>query len=163
MQVSARTEAATGTGLIGEPTITHEIRLRSTRRDIVVQFEGQAPPWLPVVLDRIEPLLELQENWNSYGALPISPDTVARGVELLGRCMEETTPPPQIIPTVSGSIQFEWHLRGGYLEFELLPNNRFGFYHKNFETGQEQEEESAEEVQLIRKALTQLTSRPAPA
>jgi hypothetical protein len=158
MLVSIRALTKAEAILDGWGVISHEIRLRSSRGEIVVQFEGREPSWLSAVLERSAPLLELHEDWNAYGALAIEPEAVARGIELLDYVMENATPIPQVTPTPKGSIQFEWNLSSGHLEFEVLSGEQFGFYFEDFETGEQREVESTTDVDLLRKSVTDLTS-----
>jgi len=71
------------------------------------------------LLDVFFSILALDNNWDSYGAKRIS-DRVAGAVQdLLWQIMQKNTPAPQVVPSASGSIQLEWHLRGIDLEIEV--------------------------------------------
>lgn len=68
-------------------------------------------------------LLSLEENWDSYGASPIS--TCAMGVlerflYRLKREVPDAYNKAQIVPTNRGGAQVEWHDRGRSLEIDLI-------------------------------------------
>lgn len=49
----------------------------------------------------LDSFTELEENWDSYGAHPISPKAIAKA-----RFIMETLPWP--VPTVNGGVALEW-------------------------------------------------------
>ena len=52
-------------------------------------------------------LLDLPENWNSYGALPISGAAIKAAESM------------SIVPTCNGGVQLEWHINGHDIEIEF--------------------------------------------
>ncbi|MGV3724590.1 MAG: hypothetical protein ACO1SX_27150, partial [Actinomycetota bacterium] len=61
-------------------------------------------------------LLELPENWDSYGAKPITPaavETAARVAAVL------KARDPQAMPLACGGVQLEWHADGVDVEIEI--------------------------------------------
>jgi hypothetical protein len=96
-------------------------------------------PWLTEVVKDFFGLLDLQPNWNSYGAPPISPSSIGYGLTLLDRALDARTARPAVIPSPSGGFQFEWHQRGVDLEVEVLPSGQLSVYFANRETHQEHE------------------------
>jgi len=48
---------------------------------------------------KLDELAELKPDWNSYGALPITPSAIAVAHSILDNI--------QVVPTVDGGIQFE--------------------------------------------------------
>lgn len=62
----------------------------------------------------------LKENWNGYGADPISNTLVTRCILI---ALNLKYQPQSITPTARNSIQFEWELEDkSYLEFEIYYN-----------------------------------------
>src|SRR5437660_25443 len=63
--------------------------------------------------DEIKPQLEefahYSEGWDSYGGLPLRFDTANYALTILRSIMKPQTPMPQVVPTSSGGVQFEWH------------------------------------------------------
>lgn len=56
-------------------------------------------------------LLNLPAGWNSYGALPIAPQTAVQAIQLLAVFIGPGTPAPAVVPRVRGGIQLEWHTK----------------------------------------------------
>ena len=61
--------------------------------------------WLrPGDPNRLDEFKSLEENWDSYGAQPISPKAIDRAKDLLRVC----SPPCFIAPLADGGVQLEW-------------------------------------------------------
>ena len=70
-------------------------------------------------LDRLWEISELGDDWNGYGAAPISREVIEEVKEIILSLGEQ----PEIFPTGDGSIQLEYHLPDeSYLEFEVDEN-----------------------------------------
>jgi hypothetical protein len=94
------------------------------------------------VARRIGELLRLPANWDSYGARTIRLELVQAGLELLGRTVRAGTPPPAVVPTGRGGLQFEWHLPHADLEIEVTSASRFAFVFEDTRTGESTEGEA---------------------
>lgn len=99
------------------------------------------PAWLPPTARALEDILQLPENWNSYGARRIDPEVAAAALTLLNQTMARATPPPIVTPTNRGGIVLEWHTRGIDLEIELVSTSRFHVFYEDDHTGQQWEDE----------------------
>ena len=163
MQVFARTEPATVVGATGslQPALVRQIRMRSPRGDIVVELEGQEPPWLEPALEELNQLLQLPPNWNSYNAMPIEPLAVVRTIELLDAVMEDSTPFPQFVPTPQGGVQLEWDMRGMAIEVESYPSGTREMYVQDQRNGTEQERALDSDLSPLIEAVRNLTRRAA--
>ncbi|MGB2754588.1 MAG: hypothetical protein WBD75_01805 [Phycisphaerae bacterium] len=65
---------------------------------MTIQVETDAPKWLPLtVLERMNELLELQPNWDSYGARCLKEHAVETALEIRG---VEADAPQWLAPTV---------------------------------------------------------------
>lgn len=91
--------------------------------------------------------LFLQENWDSYGALPIGIEIINRALSILDNITKENTPLPDIFPTSAGGVCFEWNSKQAALELEIGPNSPISYY---FEKGEKEEEGEIEAEELIR-------------
>lgn len=92
---------------------------------MTIQVETDAPKWLPLtVLERMNELLELQPNWDSYGARCLKEQAFETALEILGTVMRPNTSPPTVVPTVEGGIQLEWHQNDIDLEVEVKPEGQ---------------------------------------
>lgn len=97
-----------------------------------IEIPPNAPPWIFQVLPRLKHLLTLGPNWDSYGARPIEPMAVFEAIYFLHAAMPCQGQPPQIVPTVSGGLQLEWHTGVADLEVEVDAQGR---YELSFESG----------------------------
>jgi hypothetical protein len=86
---------------------------------------GSVPGWLAETEQAIQELLRLPPNWNSYGAQPIRPDVVRAAKDLLPGIVQKQTPQPNVVPTVRGGVQLEWHLGDIDLEIEIDAPGQF--------------------------------------
>lgn len=132
-------------GLIWSPSETLSINplpLQYTvelGRGVRVNLSSGAPSWVYQILARLNRLLELPVNWDSYGARPVHPYAVIYTIDLLKRVMREETPVPHIGPTVGGDVQIEWHRNGVDLEIEI---GRDGRYELSIDETRESHEET---------------------
>jgi len=95
--------------------------------------------WLMQTLKSLAKLLNLPPNWDSYGALPIDSGCAEFALSILIQIMGDPTPPPSIVPTVSGGVQLEWHMKGIDLEIEVSSPTQGQYYVFDHCTGSEQE------------------------
>jgi hypothetical protein len=79
------------------------------------------PAWMSPAIARLNALLCLPQNWNTYGSMPIAAATIRRAFQFMVHALPLQAPAPAIVPTPSGGIQLEWHQDGLDLEIELLP------------------------------------------
>lgn len=100
------TEYAPPTGLSDRPHYTIE--------------EATSSTWRAAAIKRLEQLVNLPPNWDSYGAKKITQRTAQISLQILDSVMRDSTPPPSIVPVPSGRIQLEWHARGIDLEVEVV-------------------------------------------
>lgn len=82
--------------------------VRSSRQ-VRISPDG-APLWAAALELRINELLSLGANWDTYGAAPIDLDNVLSALKLLatigGRA--RNCPLPATVPTAARGVQFEW-------------------------------------------------------
>jgi hypothetical protein len=66
----------------------------------------------------IKSFRDLKQNWNGYGAEPISEEVINKALKLV----KELKPIPEIFPVANNSIQFEWETDDQvlYLEMEIF-------------------------------------------
>ncbi len=91
---------------------------------LIVELQDEQPRWLMSTLQAAGELLNLPENWDSYGARPIDPHTVVSALELLLTMAQVNTPEPSVVPTCHGGVQLEWHTHGKDLEIEIMSPGR---------------------------------------
>lgn len=94
------------------------------------------PVWLFDVKCKLAELLELPDNWDSYGGRRIRSSATSRASSLLESVVSSQTPKPSIVPTCLGGVQFEWHTGLADLEVELGPDGQMVevFYNRSPDT-----------------------------
>ena len=114
------------------------------------------PIWLGRVVDRLGHITRLPANWDSYGARPIAVAAIKSALELLGEIMSDDLPSPDIVPTVSGGIQIEWHIVGIDLELEVSAEGKRAIFFEDSH-GQnpltEDEAKIPDMVRVLRKRI----------
>ena len=91
-------------------TRTTTARAPSQRHDL---------PSLAPLGEALDALVDLEPDWDSYGALPPSPLALQHAWSLVSMLVERGVPIPQVFPTRSGGVQLEWHLPHASLEWEI--------------------------------------------
>jgi hypothetical protein len=85
---------------------------------------GYSPAWLMSAKAQLVELSRLQRGWDSYNAEPISTVASKAAMGLLRQLSGPDTPRPDLVPTVDGSVQIEWHTHGIDLEVQILSSTR---------------------------------------
>ncbi|WP_432633535.1 hypothetical protein, partial [Brachyspira sp.] len=78
---------------------------------------------------KLEIIRNLKNNWNYYGAKPIS----KKIINIVSYLIKELIIQPKIFPTANGSIQLEYYDRmhpNKYLEFEVINRKNIKMYQK---------------------------------
>jgi len=89
-----------------------------------IELRIEEPRWLRPTVQRMEQLLALPRNWDSYGALPVTVVSVQMALNALMMVMESRSPAPTVVPTVEGGVQLEWHQNDIDLEVEVKPEGQ---------------------------------------
>jgi len=98
------------------------MQVESSQGRIQVKVAGHVPAWLPITNKEMNELLNLETDWDSYGAKPVSPDAAVAAIWFLGLVMQKESMMPFIVPMSSGNIQLEWHASGVDIEVEITPH-----------------------------------------
>lgn len=104
-----------------------EWRIPTSGGELVVRAEAP-PAWFEPTLASMAELLQLEPDWDSYGARRIEPRTILYGLDVLRYSMRGATPAPLVVPAPRGGFQLEWHEHGMDLEVEVLPNGHLSYY-----------------------------------
>lgn len=121
-----------------EPAVLTAKNVYEPVASILPFLQAQPSHWYPTISLRLEDLLELPPNWDSYGADPCSPEIVAsaRGLLLsLGRIFD--LPAPVISPTRTGGILLEWSSGSLELEIQLVSRDAASFVCSDVATGRD--------------------------
>jgi hypothetical protein len=119
------------------------------------------PPLEPI-RDRVEHLLTLAQNWDSYGGRSIDPMTVAHTVRVLAEVMENQSPLPTLVPTHSGGVQIEWHQGRVDLEIEVVSPSTVVVDFADLVTGESWEEEVTTDFRRVKEAVQVVSRRSMP-
>ena len=68
------------------------------------------------LIKKIESFRNYKDNWNGYGASPLSKNVIKKAITLAS----EMYPIPEAFPTACDSIQLEWEMENIYLELEIF-------------------------------------------
>lgn len=91
----------------------------------------QPDTWLWKTVESFNTLLKLKENWDSYGAKRILPETIAATLQLLFAIMDDKSPSASIVPTPKGNVQIEWHRSGIDLEIEVTAEGKYSVLYED--------------------------------
>jgi hypothetical protein len=91
-----------------------------TPRTSTTRPQDIAPTWQPFVIDRLLNLVQIGENWDSYGAKAPSKTSANELLNVLTAVMNSDTPAPSVVPSPLGHFQAEWHRNGVDLEVEVV-------------------------------------------
>ena len=115
--------------------------------------------WLETLRASIAKIANLQDNWDSYGASAISMDLLKSSLDLLSNVIGPKDPLPSIVPTVTGGIQFEWHVNGVDLEVEIESLGQVKVYYEHGNKVEEWEKNLFAAVPGLRAYTRELNSR----
>lgn len=108
-----------------EATLTGQLFAVSTEPvrsiPLSVDADGSLPTWLDPSLRKLEQITRLGPNWDSYGARPVSSESLERALEFMNEFMIDFgSLTPDIAPTVRGGVQFGFRRGDETLEVTLL-------------------------------------------
>ena len=88
----------------------------------------------PPVLRRLAEVARLEEDWDSYGGLPPTPDAIRAARRLLTRLLPQngSTPghgvgPNAVLPFPNGGVQLIWERDADELQVDVGPSGDFGY------------------------------------
>lgn len=87
----------------------------------------QSPAWLKEIYDRISDLKKLGQNWDSYGASPVSDVAISSIRVLLSNLDIEDMPTPHVAPLPDGGVGLHWRVGARDLEIEVEPTGEIHY------------------------------------
>lgn len=116
--------------------------------------------WQEEITRHLKYLGTLGDGWYDGSGLPIDPILIKHVFDFISSdLIRELDPKPNIVPTVSGGLQIEWHTEVVDLVIEPNVTGNATFYYYDNETGDEIEGSLSEHLDTIAKALIKLGSR----
>ena len=97
----------------------------STIHTNLIGVYEQPDHWLWETTESLGTLLTLEDNWDSYGAKRVLPETILATFQLLIAIMDDNSPSASIVPTPMGNVQIEWHRSGIDLEIEITADGKY--------------------------------------
>ncbi len=85
----------------------------------VPELAAERPRWVGKVVRRLVELLDLPERWDGRDAKRVQTQTAFYASTFLGSVCSPSTAEPQIVPTIAGGLQIEWHKNNVDIELEL--------------------------------------------
>jgi hypothetical protein len=128
------------------------------RRKLLIADDG-SPAWREDAINRLDQLVNLKPDWDSYGGKPVSKRLANTVLEVLGSLMREQTPRPSIVPTPAGHIQLEWHTKQIDLEVEVASPILLRVAFEDHQTGDEWEQDLMADLSRLDQAVAILTQR----
>jgi hypothetical protein len=101
---------------------------------ITITSESTPLNWRGAAREKIEEFARMPENWDGYGALRMSIETIQNALSMLEK-LPHDVPMPDMTPNPNGTLSFEWESPVGIGHLEI-GRTRFSFYIKPRDSGQ---------------------------
>jgi hypothetical protein len=95
------------------------------------------------VLERLDYLSQLPQDWDSYGASPVSPVALRIAHQALSTISRAFGEPALLGARADGGIIAEWTRSKGSLEIHIEPEGEIGFLLEDAQTGEHAESDAA--------------------
>lgn len=131
----------------------------ASHAQIVEEGFGEPTNWLLELLERLETLKNLKQNWDGENGLPVIDGCADEAVAILVKASERHTPKPHISPTPDGGISFEISNAGRELGLDIEHDLTLGILRKDVD-GKYTEKEAAHDLMqmMARRELLWLMS-----
>jgi hypothetical protein len=122
--------------LLTDPIVA---RLTLSACEVVVQVPQPEPAWLYPVLDKLQHVSRLAENWDSYGGDAPSDKSVYTALAILSQILRGESSAPALVPLSEGGVQLEWHGDGEELEIRIGANGQISAFRFDEKAGRGEE------------------------
>jgi hypothetical protein len=127
------------------------------RGDALCAIRDTPSDWLPKAIRRLTEVINLPENWDSYGAEPVRNISGHFAHVLLGRVSRiETVSCPKISATPDGYVTFVWDDSQRTLELEFLDNGEICYWLDPKTDAHEEEEGRTTDNILVTDLITRI-------
>jgi hypothetical protein len=126
------------------------------------QAYGQGPTqqWQIEAVQKLLGFTRLKPGWDGYSAPPMKWDTGMFALQVLESIMRPRTPLPQIVPSSTGGVQFEWHMRGVDIELHIAGPFECELWFEDHNSGEDPVSEIlTTDLSKAREVVSVLTSR----
>lgn len=115
-RTTAGTQTVGGFTNLAYPASEPSYRKWNGDREDTIMVAGEKPAWIDEVIDKLNELAGLPEDWDPRGSRPVAFDDAEAAVEFLNRVMAFDSPVPAITPLPSGGLELAWKVAGVELE-----------------------------------------------
>lgn len=136
--------------------------LPSDSRPVLRQATREAETgWNSHLARNAEALSELRAGWDGRGSIPISRNVLYRATSYVKSALEGLpgATPPRLVPGGDGSVQIEWHVRHGELEFDIGPQDEMTIWIRHRGNGAEFEGDNQAALALFYRWAPWIASR----
>lgn len=117
------------------------------------------PEWRKIVQRRLREIETLPARWDCYGARRVNPLLSPQVVGTLHKLMRSESPIPDVVPTVRGGIQVEWHAGEFDIELEFVTPSQIEVYALDLRTNQVSEFAVTYDVGAVAMLVSEMTDR----
>lgn len=145
--------------------VTSSTKLSRTQKESFVDSVDylQSPEVSYEVLQYIEELAELVDNWDGRGAVAPTETAVRGAFRWVGELFRGDTPKPDIFPVPNGNIQLEWSCFGLDIEIEIASiSTCYVSFEDHQEGGEEWERKFTYDIGQLSHVMTLLGERSVP-
>ena len=108
------------------PSAKETFESRDARQLVSALGTAATRPW-PLLIDDLQALRQLAEDWDGQGAEAPKPGMIDAAVRLAREFQAaQVSPADRAIAGVNGTVYFEWQGTDGYLEIEVMPGRAEG-------------------------------------
>jgi hypothetical protein len=122
--------------LLTDPIVA---RLTLSAGEVEVHVPQPEPDWLYPVLDKLQHVSQLAENWDSYGGQAPSDESIYTALAVLSRILRGESSAPTLVPLSEGGVQIEWHGDGEELEIRIGANGEISAFRFDEKVGRGEE------------------------
>lgn len=124
--------------------------------------------WIEPISKRLRELMHLKAGWDGYSGRPLSQENAVFAMSILSAVMDQSIPVPSLVPTVSGSVQIEWHTLKGDIELRIHRPNSVHAWFSSVDDDQEPEVDLTWDFKIVSAWLnyikeTNVAAEPAAA
>lgn len=141
-----------------ESRIPAEVMSRSTAYEPapVLALRQRPLGWFQTVIEKLERLTTLEEDWDSYGAAPVSSDSIRVAIEIAGYISRiENVPEPAVGAAPNGHVGFSWDGGPWSLDAEILPEGRIKYVYLDDRESTRERDRVTDRPAEIAQLLTQ--------
>ena len=102
-----------------------------TYRIVIKSTNASVPDWVVPTIKAFAGILNLSDNWDSYGGRTINRDLIREALFILGMVMKADSPAPSVVPLGDSGLQIEWHRRQQDLEITFAFDEAPKFFYHN--------------------------------